>query len=177
MRDRLAQSVGHRLHFLGSIIGKHHREPFHHLLHKLFVAHRLSAHASFQQGLKDIVPFVLGRRVDSAMLVRAVDGVVLAKVDAPGNLTEQGIQLIVRVEEPGVEDAVAQGVGKFLPVDARGRLDAASKSEVHMLDGEVAIDSYAIVVAIDIDTKIVAITFFFPIISFPSYYIVYIIIF
>lgn len=85
------------------------------------------------------------------MLVRAVDGVVLAKVDAPGNLTEQGIQLIVRVEEPGVEDAVAQGVGKFLPVDARGRLDAASKSEVHMLDGEVAIDSYAIVVAIDID--------------------------
>ena len=29
----------------------------------------------------------------------------------------------------------------------------------------------------DIDTKIVAITFFFPIISFPSYYIVYIIIF
>ena len=37
------------------------------------------------------------------------------------------------------------------PVDARGRLDAASKSEVHMLDGEVAIDSYAIVVAIDID--------------------------
>ena len=56
------------------------------------------------------------------MLVRAVDGVVLAKVDAPGNLTEQGIQLIVRVEDFCIEKGKRITLGNLRIMIREGKI-------------------------------------------------------